>query len=48
MPVTTQAPAEAETADIEFVLQQLAALEPMGPADVDAGCNGCHSCASGN
>ena len=41
MPVIEKAP---ERTSIEFVLEQLAALE-INSGVHDAACNGCHSCA---
>jgi hypothetical protein len=33
-----------QSTDIEFLLEQLVAVEPMASV-VDAGCNGCNHCA---
>jgi|HubBroStandDraft_6_1064221.scaffolds.fasta_scaffold1327244_2 hypothetical protein len=35
----------AQGADLEFVLQQLAALEPMALGAEDEACNGCSKCS---
>jgi hypothetical protein len=37
--------APARTADVEFMLQQLAALEPMSLGAEDEACNGCSKCS---
>jgi hypothetical protein len=36
-------PTEQET-DMDFVLEELAALVPSGVSDLDLGCNGCSGC----
>jgi hypothetical protein len=48
MPPTDLAFPETETADIEFVLQQLAELEPVTADEFSTGCNGCHQCSKGD
>jgi hypothetical protein len=45
MPVLDLATSTAPDTDLEFVLQQLAALEPLKGADEALSCNGCSKCA---
>ena len=45
MPVLDEKASAAPSTDLEFVLQQLAALQPMAVAENDAGCKGCNGCS---